>query len=291
VVRYGLALLSLIGVLISSHLTGREVRGGVPEEYTLPKRMYLLFVPRDLHYGISDAGFINTLAFIGSLVERNRGVVDRENGLRIYEAISAVVFYNPKYFDPYYVANAFLNWEAKLYKEAIEILKWGLNHVDDWRIPFYIGFNYFYFLGDNLEGARYLKMAAEDPRAKEYNLIPLLASRLYYEEGRLRVALALLEEQLERMKLESMKKAIRARMETLKKALLIEEAMKIFRRRHGRLPLSIEELEEAGLIPPNMRDHAGGKFYLTADGKVRSEKVLFPIRRKLLEEEGEKASP
>jgi len=279
-----LSLLLFLGSLLSSHLLGREIREGVSERFVLPGRMYLLFVPRDLQYGVSDMGFVNTLAFIGSSIEKNRGFLTREEGLRIYEALWAITFYNPRYFDPYYVANAFLTWEVGLYREAIEILKRGMDHLDDWRLPFYIGFNYFYFLKDNLSGARYLEIAAKHPVAKEYNLIPLLAAKLYSEEGQLEVAVALLENQLRIMKTEKMKRAVRSRLETMKKALLIKRAMESFERRYGRLPRSVEELEEEGLIPRGLRDSAGGKFYITADGKIRSEKVLFPVRRKLLEE-------
>ncbi|MDQ7039251.1 MAG: hypothetical protein Q9N26_08700 [Aquificota bacterium] len=267
-----------------SHVISREVRKGITERYILPTKMYLLFVPRDLTYGLSDLGFINTLAFIGYSVEKGSGEISRPTAFRIYDALSAVTFYNPSYFDPYYVGNAFLTWGAGLYEEAIKLLKRGMEHVRDWRIPFYIGFNYFYFLNNNLKGAEYMSIASRYPEAREYNLIPLLASRLYYEEGRIEVALTLLKEQLKVMRDERMKKAIRSRIVTLERAKMIYEAMRVFRKRYGRNPKSLEELEAEGLIPPGLRDSAGGKFYITPEGKVRSEKVLFPIKKKAIEE-------
>ncbi len=267
--------------LLLSFLISKEVKKGVTERYVLPTRMYLMFVPRDLVWGVSDLGFVNTLAFIGYSVER--GAIDKETALRIYDALYAVTLYNPRYFDPYYVGNAFLTWETGLYREAIDLLKRGMRYVDDWRIPFYIGFNYFYFLGENAKGAEYLSLAAKHPQAREYNLIPLLASRLYYEEGKIEVALALLKEQLKVMKNESMKGAIRVRIVTLERAKRIYEAMRVFERRFGRRPGSLEELVRAGLVPKDIRDGAGGRFYITSDGKVRSERVLFPIRKKALE--------
>ncbi len=267
--------------LLLSFFLAKEIRGGVEERYLLPTRMYLLFVPRDLSWGLSDIGFVNTLAFLGYSLER--GPMKRETALKVYDALYAVTLYNPRYFDPYYVGNAFLTWETGLYREAIDLLKRGMRYVNDWRIPFYIGFNYFYFLGDNLKGAKYLSLAAKHPQAREYNLLPLLASRLYYEEGKLEVALALLREQLKVMKSESMKGAIRVRIVTLERAKKIYEAMRVFERRFGRKPRSLEELVRAGLVPKDIRDGAGGRFYITPDGKVRSERVLFPIRKKALE--------
>ncbi len=269
--------------LVLSHFTAKEVREGTTERYILPAKMYLVFVPKDLTFGLSDLGFINTIAYTGYMVDKGGGVIDRRTALRIYDALSATTLYNPRYFDPYYVGNAFLTWEAGLYEEAIALLKRGMKYVKDWRIPFYIGFNYFYFLRDNRRGAEYLAMAAKYPDAREYNLIPLLASRLYYEEGMLEVAIALLRDQLKVMKNERMKRAIRTRLITLERASLIYEAMREFERRYGRKPESVAELEEAGLIPKDLRDGAGGRFYITPDGKVRSERVLFPIRRRALE--------
>ncbi len=279
-----LSVVSFLSSLGVSHLISKEVKEGIPERYILPTKMYLLFVPKDLTYGLSDLGFINTLAFIGYSVEKKGGELDRPTALRIYDALSAVTFYNPRYFDPYYVGNAFLTWGVGMYEEAIRLLKRGMDYVRDWRIPFYIGFNYFYFLNDNEKGAEYLRIASRYPEAREYNLIPLLASRLYYEEGKIEVAIALLKEQLKVMRDERMKKAVRSRIVTLERAKMIYDAMRVFRERYGRNPKSLEELEKEGLIPEDLRDSAGGRFYITPEGKVRSEKVLFPIKKKALEE-------
>ncbi len=276
----------LLGLILTlSHFLSGRIKGRIEERFLLPEKMYLLFVPEDLHYGLADMGFINTLSFIGYSLQKEKGILKREDALMVYSALDAVTFYNPSYFDPYYVGNAFLTWNVGLYQETVDLLKRGLKYIKDWRIPFYIGFNYFYFLKDNLKGAEYLRLAAKYPGAKEYNLLPLLASKLYYEEGQLDVAIALLKEQLKLMKEEKMKELLRARLETLKKAKTIYRAMKIFKKRFGRKPKSVEELVRAKLIPPNLRDSRGGKFFITSDGKVRSEKDLMPVVRKLLEEE------
>ncbi len=287
------ALMALLPalVLVSSHLLSGSVKGGIAEGHPVLSKEVFTAVPADLRFAFADLGFINTLTFIGYTLERRGGYLTREDGIKIFRSLDAVTTFNPRYFDPYYVANAFLTWETGLYSEAIKLLERGMRYVDDWRIPFYLGFSYFYFLGDNLKGAMYLEEAARRSSERDSNLITLLASRLYYEEGQLAVAIAFLENQLKVMKTEEMKRAVRGRLETLKKALLIKRAVEVFRRRHGRLPRSIEELEREGLIPRGLRDHAGGKFYITADGKVRSERVLFPVRRKLLEEGKAGGSP
>ena len=274
----GFALLLLVlNILLSDVLKGKGAK--LREEHLLLNRGTLIIFPRDLHFAMADTGFINTLSFIGYTLEKNNRKIPKEDGYRIYTSLDAVTLYNPRYFDPYYVANAFLTWDVGLYKEAISILERGMEYVEDWRIPFYIGFIYFYFLDDNIKGAEYLRKASKYKSAGEYNLLPLLASRLYYEEGKTELAILVLKEQLKVMRDEKMKEAIKARLKTLENALRIRMAIKEFRRKHGRNPRSIEELVKEGLIPANLRDSAGGRFYLTEEGKIRSEKVLYPVKR------------
>ncbi len=283
-----IAIVFFLVNLSISHLITRGVKKKFSESYLLLNKAVLIGLPRDLHFGASNMNFVNTLSFIGYALEKGRGHITRKQAYRVYVSLDTTTTYNPRYFDPYYIANAFLTWDVGLYEEAIALLKRGMGYVNDWRIPFYIGFIYFYFLKDNLKGAEYLKMAARYPQAKEYNLIPLLASRLYYEEGRYELAIVLLKEQLRVMRNEKMKKAIYARLRTLETAYRINRAVKLFKKKFGRYPKNIAELEEAGLIPKGLKDSAGGRFYITPDGKVRSERVLFPIKRKLLEERGKK---
>ncbi|NPA40700.1 MAG: hypothetical protein GXO18_00290 [Aquificae bacterium] len=265
--------------LIISFLLAEKVKQRTSENYILLNKLIFIPVPRDLHYGIANMNFTNTVAYIGYALEKGRGRLNRRDGRRVFESLDAITLYNPRYFDPYYVANAFLTWELGMYNEALHLLERGLSFLKDWRIPFYMGFIYFYFLGDNAKGAKYMALAAKYRKDKRSNLAVLLASRLYYEEGKLLVAIALLKEQINTIKDESIKEALKVRLEALKGALRIYNAIDIYKKRFGKRPQSIDDLVEAGLIPPDMRDPLGGRFYLTEDGKVRSEKVLFPIRK------------
>jgi len=97
------------------------------------------------------------------------------------------------------------------------------------------------------------------------------ASRLYYEEGKIDVAINVLKEQIRVIKDERLRNALKRRLESLIKVKAIYDAMKIFEQKFGRRPINIEELEKAKLIPPGLRDSRGGRFYITKEGKVRSE--------------------
>lgn len=266
--------------LYLSKLLAEAVKKRTSESYLLLNKLIFTPVPRDLHYGLSDTNFANTVSYIGYVLEKHKGKILKEEGNLIYTSLDAVTFYNPRYFDPYYVANAFLTWELGMYEETLQLLKRGMKFIQDWRLPFYIGFIYFYFLNDKANGAEYLSLSAKYKRDGKSNLAALLASRLYYEEGKLGLAIVLLKEQIKVIKDESSKKALKERLKTLETAYRIYIAINKFQQTYGRKPKNIEELVKAKLIPSNLRDHLGGRFYITPDGKVRSEKVLFPMRKR-----------
>ncbi len=232
-----------------------------------------MFIPisKDFHKFFANMGLINTMAFIGKKSEE-LGRIPKEEGRIIYNSLNTSSLLNPTYFDIYYISNAFLTWDVGLYNEANEILERGIRYVKDWKIPFYLGFNYYFFLGDNKKGAEYIYLASTYPEAKSYNLLPLLASRLYYEENRIDIAIAIVMGQLREIKDTKLQRALLSRLESLQKVKLIYYAIDLFEKKFGRRPNNIEELVEVGLIPPDLRDSRGGKFYLTKEGKVRSEK-------------------
>ena len=279
-----LILLSL-GIVVTSWLTSKEIKRRPSEHYILLNKLVFIPVPRDIQYGLADINFANTVSYIGYSLSKHNGHISKEDGLIIYVSLDAVTFYNPRYFDPYYVANAFLTWELGMYEEVINLLKRGMRFINDWRLPFYIGFIYFYFLGDNLNGAKYIALSVKYKKDNRSNLATLLASRLYYEEGKIELAISILKEQIKIIKDEDSKKALKIRLTALESALGIYKAMKLFKSRFGRYPTNISELEKLGFIPSGLKDPLGGRFYITQDGKVRSEKVLFPIKRKMIERE------
>ncbi len=265
-----LILILIIVNIITSYGLSKLVKEEDPAIFITQHFGIFIPVSKDFHALLGNMGLINTLAYVGKKTEE-KGYLSREDAFKVYRSLDTISLLNTSYFDVYYVTNALLTWEAKMYEEAIEIEKRGLAYIKDWRLPFYIGFNYFFFLNNNEQGAYYIKLAMEYDKSKRNNLLPLLASRLYYEEGKIDVAIGILREQIRVIKDERLKEALKKRLESLKKIKAIYNAINIFEKKFGRKPNNIKELEEAKLIPPDLRDSRGGKFYLTKEGKVRSE--------------------
>ena len=269
--RYVLIIILIFINLLSTKGLSEHIKEGDPAVYLT--QSFGIFIPlsRDFHSALGNLGLINTMAFVGKKIEE-KGRITKEEGTIIYNSLNTSSLLNPTYFDIYYVANAFLTWDVGLYEEANSLLKRGIKYTKEWKLPFYLGFNYYFFLGDYRKGAEYINLASTYPEAKSYNLLPLLASRLYYEENQIDLAIVVVMGNIQTVKDEKLQRALISRLQSLQKIKLIYYAMNIFEKKFGRKPNNIEELVKAGLVPPDLRDSRGGKFYITKEGKVRSER-------------------
>ncbi len=171
---------------------------------------------------------------------------------------------DPYYFDPYYFVGSYVPWKVKDDRELLEringILERGMGYVNDWRLPFFIGFNYFYFLGDKVKGAEYLKKASQMEGAPYY--LKLLVPRLYAQSGKYQLAVIETAQELKRAKNEVLKEQLKKRLKALVALRDLNFALERYRKVYSRCPSSLKELVERGFIPSIPEDPYGGKFYI-----------------------------
>jgi len=145
---------------------------------------------------------------------------------------------------------------------------------NNWRIPFLIGYNYYYELGDFLSGAKYIEMASKLPGAPYW--LSMLASRLYSTAGDIDTAIEFLKNLIS---ITDNKKLRNELKRTLKIAIIeryirpIEEAVKKYQKLYGRPPEKIDELIKAGLMEKIPREPFGGYFYIDQEGNVWSSTI------------------
>lgn len=145
---------------------------------------------------------------------------------------------------------------------------------DDWHIPFLIGYNYFYELGNYLEGAKYIKLASEVPGAPLW--LNFLSARLYSAGGEPETAVEFLRRLYEITEDKKTKELIKIR---LISAIVemhiqkIEKAVKEYRRRFNRIPGSLEEIVKQGFLKEIPREPTGGHYYLDKEGNVKSSNI------------------
>jgi len=177
---------------------------------------------------------------------------------------------DPYFFQTCYFVQGYLPWwKGCFINEAIKSLKLFHEHRDwDWQPGFFIGFDYFYFLRDNLTASRYLMEVAEKHKAS--TLLGLLGARLSQRGGETLASIAFLKTMQASTKNENAKEEIDRRIAALEGILKLEKAIAQFRSMFfGHPPDTLEQLVEAGLLeklPHNPAKPDG--IYLYEDGKI-----------------------
>jgi hypothetical protein len=227
---------------------------------------------RDL---VADLIFSRTLSYHGGVVKRGEKI-DAQTWQAIYRRIDAASELDPYFVDPYYFGQAVLTWDANMPKEANALLDRGRRfRSDDWVIPFFMGFNAFYFLHDKAKGAAYLMEASRRPGSSP--LVGLLAARLSSESRGTETAIAFLQELEAQTDNVGVKSDLRNRAEALRGISVIEQAVKRYRETFGKSPVTLRDLQESTILPQVPIDPYGGKFYIAPDGQVWTTSDLRPV--------------
>ena len=268
-----LLLVLFLTVIVGSLLPLTRIRDSRPVETRLgfyPPAPVIKTLSGDHYQFLSQVISLQCLFYFGTLVEERGPVPDWK---RIYQALYTSTRLDPYNMDAYYFAQAVLTWDAGMVHSAIELLEYGFSYRNwDWYLPFFISFDYAFFLKDYTKAAHYLEKAAElNPRASWFST---LAARYYYEGGRTALALAYLKELISSARNESIRKHLMIRAEALERILELEEAVSAYKKRFQQSPESIEKLVEKGIVERIPEDPYGGSFYLDEQGKVRTTSKL-----------------
>lgn len=227
---------------------------------------------------ISDMLFLEALVFEGSTLERTvRPRIRADEWKWFYNMLSASTDLDPYFFDPYFIANAHMTWEGGLIRDANALLEKGMRYREwDWMLPFFAGFNSFFFLHENAKAAEYLMIAAQRPGPSER--LVSLASKLAYKENNTENAIVFLEAISKRTDDERLKKDYETRVRALRARLLLEKAVATYKKKFRKFPTSPEHLIEAGIIKEIPQDPYGGKCAIGPDGRVMctTDNMLLP---------------
>jgi len=224
----------------------------------------------DQYQFVSHLISLQCLFYFGTMVEQKKQVTD---WTRLHRALYTSTRLDPYNMDAYYFSQAVLPWDAGKPQEAIDLLEYGFAHRTwDWYLPFFLSFDYAFFMKDYGKAGEYLTKAAElNPRAAWFST---LAARYYYEGGRTALALAYLEELIPTARSEAIRKQLMIRAEALENILQLEEALAEFRNRFHQAPENLQELVHVGILNHIPKDPYGGIFYLDKEGKVRTTSKL-----------------
>ncbi len=155
------------------------------------------------------------------------------------------------------------------------ILLKGYNHFkDDWRIPFLIGYNYYYELGNFVEGAKFIEVASRVNGAPFW--LSLLAAKLYSSAGNIDYAIEFLKNMISITQDKKVRKGLQLKLKAaiLEKTIMpLETIVERYKKIYGRYPDNLNELVEKGLIERLPEEPFGGYFYIDKDGTIWSSSV------------------
>ena len=220
----------------------------------------------------ADAIFSKAMTYYGGKLIRKEEPTDEEWNW-IYRNMDVATDLDNYFLDPYYFGAINLSWGANKVNDANALLEKAFHYRDwDWTIPFYLGFNYFYFLQDNEKAAFYLMKASE--KQGSGTLLPTLAARLAYQGKKTENAIIFLQEILKKTDDETVKKAYEKRLNALKGILFLEKAVAAYQDKFKAQPNKLDELIAKGIISALPHDPYGGEFYLDKDGSIKTTSEL-----------------
>ncbi len=230
---------------------------------------------------VSDILFINVMVFKGSKYERKEQFrMTSEEWQWFDKTLNASTDLDPYFVDPYVFANANMTWEGGMIRETNALLEKGTQYRDwDWMLPFFAGFNSFFFLHDNAKAAEYLMTASRRPGPSEQ--LVSFAARLEYKDKKTENAILFLEAIEKKTEDERLKKEYETRIRALQARLILERSVSAYKERFNRVPISLKQMIEKGILKEIPKDPYGGKFSIGSDGEITctSDYMLTPKQR------------
>jgi tetratricopeptide (TPR) repeat protein len=250
-----------------------QIRDAKPAEARLgffPPAPVIKALSADQYQFVSQVISLQCLFYFGTLVEQK---TQRPDLQRIHRALYTSTRLDPYNMDAYYFAQAVLTWETNMIPQVIDLLEYGFAHRSwDWYLPFFLSFDYAYFLRDYKKAGEYLAKVVE--LKPEVGWYATLAARYFYEGGSTALALAYLKEIIPTARNEAIKRRMMTRAEALENILKIEQAIVAYRKRFQRDPKELGDLVNGGVLDLVPEDPYGGSFYLDKDGMVRTTSKL-----------------
>lgn len=239
----------------------------IQELSQLPRGEYLRPALLGYHHLGADVLWLQMLQVLGK----------RQNSANeyawLYHALDVLTTLDPQYAYAYYVGGVVLTDLAGRVDLSNRLLEKGHTaNPKEWSLPFLLGYNYYFVLGDAASGADYTGRASQIPGAP--NFLPGLATRMYSESGSPDVALQFLEELWKR----NPEIAVREKLEVRAKEVMIERdirllesAVRQYQIKKKYFPSTLYDLVPSGYLTQLPQEPFGGSYELNSKtGKVRS---------------------
>ena len=217
---------------------------------------------------LADLLWIKAIGYFGGHARTDR------NYAWLAHFLDIITTLDPFYQYPYEFGGVVLAAEVQDVDKSIALLKKGMEnvHVKDpryWYFPFFLAYDYMYHKDDYLTAAHYLELATKFPESPPY--LPRLVARLYANADSPEVAVAFLQEMIKATEKQDLKERLVARLhQVIHRANLktLNQGLDAFYRKFQKLPDSIKELVDSGMISSMPVDPRGGTYYISSENKT-----------------------
>lgn len=248
----------------------------IEELAQLPRGEYLKPALLGYHHLGADILWMRMLQVLG----KKKNSADEYEWL--YHALDVITTLDPQYAYAYYVGGVALTNLADRVDLSSRLLEKGRKeNPSEWNLPFLLGYNHYFLLGDAAKGAEYIGRAARTTGAPSF--LSGLATRMYAEAGSPDVALQFLDALWKdnpdlgvREKL-----AIRAQEVMIERDIrILEAAISRYRQKRAKLPSRLSDLVSDGILAQIPEEPFGGVYHMNPEtGEVSSS--THPTRLKV----------
>lgn len=183
--------------------------------------------------------FIKTAVYIGGLSARGLGPTGID---LLYANLDSASELNPPFIDTYFYCESFVASQGQEHaRQANAILQKGMAALpEDWVLPFFLGFNQFYYLNAPDEAAVSLQAAYKKSKAPAW--IGHLATIMAAKGGNIYTGLMWLRAMYEGEEDEAVRRSYESDITDYEKALVVQKALYAFKSRYGREPEILDDL-------------------------------------------------
>jgi tetratricopeptide (TPR) repeat protein len=289
-IRIGLltagCILALVSIFqLQQYLDDRTDRSTrqIEELAQLPRGEHLKPVLLGYHNLGADVVWLRLLQVLG----KKRNTADEYEW--IYHAMDVITTLDPQYDYVYYAGGVVLTNLANRVDLSNRLLEKGFKENPTvWNIPFLLGYNYYFILGDAAKAADYIAAAARLPGGPAY--LPGLASRMYAEANNPETALQFLGALWQQNQDADTREVLGKRAKEImieRDIRELETAVQGYRSKQGSYPKALHDLILNGSLSQLPQEPFGGSYQLDSKtGQVRSSTHPDRLRVFRLDKQG-----
>lgn len=244
-----------------------------------PKIQQLTYLPSGDYLRIASLGYRELMAdllWLQAIQVMGKKKLSEEDGQWLYDALDRITTIDPKFVRAYEAGGHALCILVVLPEQSNRLLRKGIQHNPlEWNLPFILGINYYFELGDDAKAAEAMALASRLPGAPEG--LVRFAAKLFVSAKSPQQAVEFLAKLYEETSDENARKMLEIRLKEFiveRDLHILEEAIGRYQVNYSRLPQQLENLVGPGLLQELPREPFGGHYlYEPSTGAVRSSEV------------------